>query len=91
MEAVVAKEPKKVVKGKKREKGGIPPPFTISNEELYSILEAWLKNGVVVLPECKREPTEEEKQNPLYCRCHRRCDHHIMDCYALRNIFHDRG
>nr|POE75237.1 hypothetical protein CFP56_14272 [Quercus suber] len=62
----------------------------IRREELYNILEAWLKDGVVVLPECKREPTEEEKRSPLYCRYHRRCDHHTMDCYALRNIFHNR-
>jgi len=61
VEVTVAEEPKKVVKGKKRERGGIPPPFPVSIEELYSILEAWLKDGVVVLPKCKREPTEEEK------------------------------
>ena len=90
VEVVVAEEPKKVVIGKKRERGGIPPPFTVSTEELYSILEAWLKDGVAVLPECKREPTKEEKRCPLYSRYYRRCDHHTMDCYALRNIFHDR-
>ena len=49
-----------------------------------------MKDGVVTLPECKHEPTKEEKQNPLYCSYHKRCDHHTMDCYALRNIFHDR-
>ena len=49
-----------------------------------------MKDGVVTLPECKHEPTEVEKQNPLYYRYHMRCDHHTMDCYALRNIFHDR-
>ena len=90
MEVTVTEKPKLVVKGKKRERGGIPPPFTISTKMLYRILEAWLKDGVVVLPECKREPTKEEKRSPLYCRYHRRCNHHTMDCYALRNIFHDR-
>ena len=59
----MVEEPKKAAKGKKRERerGSIPPPFTVSIEELYSILEAWLKDGVVVLPECKRESTDEEK------------------------------
>ena len=90
VEVAMAEEPKKVVKGKKMERGGIPPPFTVSTEELYNILEAWLKDGVVVLLECKCEPTKEEKQSPLYCRYHRRCDHHTMNCYALRNIFHYR-
>ena len=26
----------------------------------------------------------------LYCRYHKRSDYHTMDCYALRNIFHDK-
>ena len=86
----MAEEPKKVTKSKKRERGSIPPPFTVSIEDLCSILEAWLKDGVVVLPECKCEPMEEEKQCPLYYRYHKRCDHHTMDCYVLRNIFHDK-
>ena len=83
-------ETKMMAKGRKRDRGGIPPPFTVFTEELYSILEVWLKDGVVTLPECKHEPTKEEKRNLLYCRYHRRCDHRTMDCYALRNIFYDR-
>nr|POE53939.1 hypothetical protein CFP56_53441 [Quercus suber] len=90
VEVAVAEDPKKVVKNKKRERGGILPPFTISTKKLYSILEAWLKDDVVVLLECKCEPTKEEKRGPLFYRYHRRCDHHTMNCYALRNIFHDR-
>ena len=66
------------------------PPFSVSTEELYSILEAWVKGGVVVLLECKHEPIKEEKQGVLYCRYHRRSDHHTIDCYALRNIFHEK-
>ena len=61
VEVAVVEEPKKGVKGKKSKRGGIPPPFTMSIEKLYSILEAWLKDGVMVLLECKRELTEEEK------------------------------
>ena len=85
----MVEEPKKAAKGKKRERGSVPP-FIVSTKELYSILEAWVKDGIVVLPKCKCEPTDEEKRGPLYYRYHRRCDHHTMDCYALRNIFHDR-
>ena len=84
----MVEEPKKAAKGKKRERGSVPP-FIVSTKELYSILEAWVKDGIVVLPKCKCEPTDEEKRGLLYCRYHRRCDHHTMDCYALRNIFHD--
>ena len=40
---------------------GIRPPFTVYIEELYSILEVWVKDGVVMLPECKHKPIEEEK------------------------------
>nr|POF06649.1 hypothetical protein CFP56_29239 [Quercus suber] len=68
VEVVVVKELKKAAKGKKRERGSIPPHFTVSTEELYRILEAWLKNGVVVLSECKRESIDEENRGPLYCR-----------------------
>nr|POE82073.1 hypothetical protein CFP56_41841 [Quercus suber] len=81
VEVAVVEEPKKATKGKKRERGSIPPPFTVSTKELYNILEAWVKDGVVVLL---------EKRGPLYYKYHRRCDHHTMDCYALRNIFHDQ-
>lgn len=59
-------------------------------EELYSILEAWVKDSMVVLPECKCEPTEEEKRGVLYYWYHRSNDHHTMDYYALRNIFHEK-
>ena len=90
VEVVVGEEPKKATKNKRREKGSIPPSFTVSTEELYNIVEAWLKDGVVVLPKCKREPIEEEKRGPLYCRYHRRFDHHTMDVYTFRNMFHDR-
>nr|POE53130.1 hypothetical protein CFP56_13673 [Quercus suber] len=69
---------------------GIPPFFFVSTEELYSILKAWMKDGMVVLPKCKHEPTEEEKQGALYCWYHKRSDNHTMDCYALKNTFHEK-
>ena len=57
----MVKEPKKAAKGRKRERSGILHPFSISVEELYNILKAWVKDSMVVLPECKRELIEEEK------------------------------
>nr|POE55158.1 hypothetical protein CFP56_02160 [Quercus suber] len=63
VEVAMTEEPKKVAKGKKRDKGGTPPPFTVSTEELYSILEAWVKDGLVTLPECHEDPMEEEAEN----------------------------
>ena len=65
------------------------PIFSISAEELYSILEAWVKDGMEVLPEYKHVAIEEEKRGTLYYRYHR-SDHHTMDCYTLRNIFHEK-
>lgn len=63
VEVIVVEELKKAAKGKKRERerSGIPSPFSVSAKELHSILEAQVKDDVVVLPEHKREPTEEEK------------------------------
>nr|POE50900.1 hypothetical protein CFP56_31905 [Quercus suber] len=60
-------------------------------EELYSILIARVKDDVVVLPECKHEPTKEEKRGALYCRYYKRSDHHTVDCYTLRNIFYEKA
>lgn len=54
IEEAVVEKTKKVTKGKKREKSSIPPPFFISAKELYSILDAWVKDGVVVLRNYKR-------------------------------------
>ena len=86
----MVEKPKKAIKGRIKERSGIPPPFSVSTEELYNILKAWVKDGMVVLPKCKREPTEKEKLGTLYSRYHRRSDQHTMDCYALRNIFREK-
>nr|POE62358.1 hypothetical protein CFP56_44232 [Quercus suber] len=61
-------------------------------EELYSVSvqDAWVKDGLVVLPNCKHETTEEEKRGAICCRYHKKSDHHTMDCDALRNIFHEK-
>lgn len=40
VEVIMVEEPKKATKGKKREICCVFPPFSISTEELYSILEA---------------------------------------------------
>ena len=65
MEVAVVEEPKKATKGRKMERSGIPPPFSVSTEEPFSILDALVKDCVVVLPKCKHEPIEEEKQGAL--------------------------
>lgn len=57
MEVVVVEEPKRTTKVRKRARSGIPPPFPFSIEELYSILKVLVKDDVVVLTECKCEPT----------------------------------
>ena len=57
VEEAMVEEPKKATTGR----NGISPPFSVSVEELYNILEAWVKDGMVVLPKCKRKPIEEEK------------------------------
>ena len=63
----MVEEPKKAARARReRERGSIPPPFTVSIEELYGILEAWLKDGVVVLLECKPESTDEENLVDAY-------------------------
>ena len=61
VETKIASKGKKRERERERERNDIPPPFSILAEELYSILEAWVKDGVVVLPEYKHKATKEEK------------------------------
>ena len=40
VKVAMVEEPKKAAKGRKRERSGIPPPFSVLMEELYNIFEA---------------------------------------------------
>jgi hypothetical protein len=76
---------------KRRKKfGEIPPPVLCTREEMITILNKWVADGVIRLPEAQEEATEEEKKSSKYCHYHRSIKHSITDCWTLRRRFHAR-
>jgi hypothetical protein len=76
---------------KRRKKyGEIPPPVPCTREEMITILNKWVADGVIRLPEVQEETTEEEKKSSKYCHYHRSIKHSITDCWTLRKRFHER-
>ena len=67
-----------------------PPPVPFTKEEMIAILNRWVVDGVIKLPEVRGEATEEEKRSPNYCHYHRCTKHSITECWTLRQRFHAR-
>uniref|UniRef100_A0A2N9GKK5 Integrase catalytic domain-containing protein n=1 Tax=Fagus sylvatica TaxID=28930 RepID=A0A2N9GKK5_FAGSY len=67
-----------------------PPPVPCTREEMITILNKWVADGVIRLPNIQDEATEEEKKSSKYCHYHRSTKHSITDCWALRRRFHAR-
>uniref|UniRef100_A0A2N9EI75 Uncharacterized protein n=1 Tax=Fagus sylvatica TaxID=28930 RepID=A0A2N9EI75_FAGSY len=70
--------------------GEMPPPVPCTREEMITILNKWVADGVIRLPDVQEEATEEEKKSSKYCHYHRSIKHSITDCWALRRRFHAR-
>uniref|UniRef100_A0A2N9HTC2 Reverse transcriptase domain-containing protein n=1 Tax=Fagus sylvatica TaxID=28930 RepID=A0A2N9HTC2_FAGSY len=68
----------------------MPPPVPCTREEMITILNKWVADGVIRLPDVQEEATEEEKKSSKYCHYHRSTKHSITDCWALRRRFHAR-
>uniref|UniRef100_A0A2N9I4R3 Integrase catalytic domain-containing protein n=2 Tax=Pentapetalae TaxID=1437201 RepID=A0A2N9I4R3_FAGSY len=67
-----------------------PPPVPCTREEMITILNKWVADGVIQLPDVQEEATEEEKKSSKYCHYHRSTKHSITDCWTLRRKFHAR-
>jgi hypothetical protein len=75
--------------GKRRREFVEPsPPVPCTKEEMIAILNRWVADGVIRLPEVREDATEEEKRSPKYCHYHRCVKHSITDCWSLRKRFH---
>ena len=59
-------------------------------EEMITILNKWVADGVIRLPDVQEEATEEEKKSSRYCHYHRSIKHSVTDCWALRRRLHAR-
>uniref|UniRef100_A0A2N9H996 Reverse transcriptase domain-containing protein n=1 Tax=Fagus sylvatica TaxID=28930 RepID=A0A2N9H996_FAGSY len=74
---------------KRRKEFGDPPaPVPCTKEEMIAILNRWMADGVIKLPEVREEATKEEKRSPKYCHFHRCVKHSTTDCWSLRRRFH---
>uniref|UniRef100_A0A2N9G1I9 RNA-directed DNA polymerase n=1 Tax=Fagus sylvatica TaxID=28930 RepID=A0A2N9G1I9_FAGSY len=67
-----------------------PPPIPCSLEEMKAILDKWVADGIIKLPEIQKKATEEDKKNPKFCYFHRYVHHSTADCWTLRRKFHEK-
>jgi hypothetical protein len=67
-----------------------PPPVPCTLEEMMAILNKWVADGIVKLPEISKKVTEEDKKNPKFCYFHQYVHHSTADCWTLRRKFHEK-
>jgi hypothetical protein len=67
-----------------------PPPVPCTLEEMMAILNKWVANGIVKLPEISKKVIEEDKKNPKFCYFHQYVHHSTADCWTLRRKFHEK-
>jgi hypothetical protein len=59
-------------------------------EEMMAILNKWVADGIIKLPEAPKKATEEDKKNPKFCYFHQYVHHSTADCWTLRRKFHEK-
>uniref|UniRef100_A0A2N9EPF1 Reverse transcriptase domain-containing protein n=1 Tax=Fagus sylvatica TaxID=28930 RepID=A0A2N9EPF1_FAGSY len=68
-----------------------PPPLVpCTTEEMIAILNKWVADGIVKLPEAPKKATEEDKKNPKFCHFHQYIHHSTVDCWTLQRKFHEK-
>ena len=65
------------------------PAIPRSEEEIYTIVNYWLANGIIHPPRPRRLSTENEKFHPRYCRYHQYIGHPTIACQKLRKIYYE--
>jgi hypothetical protein len=58
-------------------------------EEMIAILNKWVVDGIIKLPEAPKKATEEDKKNPKFCHFHQYIHHSTVDCWTLQRKFHE--
>uniref|UniRef100_A0A2N9FIW5 Reverse transcriptase domain-containing protein n=1 Tax=Fagus sylvatica TaxID=28930 RepID=A0A2N9FIW5_FAGSY len=67
-----------------------PSPVPCTLEEMIAILNKWVADGIIKLPEAPKKATEEDKKNPKFCYFHQYIHHSTADCWTLRRKFHEK-
>ena len=65
-----------------------PPLIPCTPKELDVLLDKWIEDGVFKPNQVSREPIEEERRDPRFCRLHKYVQHPTVECWALRRLVH---
>jgi hypothetical protein len=60
-----------------------PPSIPCTLEEMMAILNKWVADGIIKLPEAQKKATEEDKKNPKFCYFHQYVHHSTADCWKM--------
>ncbi|GMQ03611.1 hypothetical protein CsSME_00049357 [Camellia sinensis var. sinensis] len=71
---------------KKRKFDQIPPPLPISVNEAQALLNAWVEDGKVHLPEPRQPVNKKDQARADYCIYHHSVKHPTTECWALRSL-----
>jgi hypothetical protein len=68
-----------------------PPPLVpCTLEEMIAILNRWVADDIIKLPEAQKKVIEEDKKNQKFCYFHQYIHHSTVDCWTLRMKFHEK-
>ena len=67
-----------------------PPPIPCTLKKLDVLFNKWIADGVFKPNQVSREPTEEERRDPLFCILHNYMQHPTTKCWALHKLVHRR-
>ena len=67
-----------------------PPPLPCTPKELEVLLDKWIVDGIFKPNQVSREPTEEERRDPCFCRLRNYVQHATAECWVLRRLVHRR-
>ena len=54
------------------------------------LLDKWIADEIFKQNQVSREPMEEERRDPRFCRLHNYVQHPTAECWALRKLEHRR-
>ena len=57
-----------------------PPPLLCTPKELDVLLDKWIADEIFKPNQVSREPMEEERRDPRFCRLHNYVQHPITEC-----------
>ena len=64
------------------------PPLPCTSKKLDVLLDKWIADEVFKPNQVSREPTEEERKDPHFCRLHNFVQHPTAECWTLHRLVH---